>query len=1591
MDESYLSWLRLIPGVTQDLAKRIAARYPDPELLRGAGPVDLAKVPGVTVELATRVLELIRTAANSDAAWYKDEPSLYLCPECGSFVGKGSSACPFCGVVFDEEETPSETLEVEDLLQARNGEAKICTRCGAFLGPGEARCAMCGTEYPAEKRAELPAVDVTPVPEADLYLCPHCGAFLGAGADACLICGKPVGREEKIPGLARAPKGVSKDFLTRWQKAAEEEQPAPPEPLRVRTLEDELLEYDRLLEADPSMDRAWVRKGRILIELGRAAEAVDCFDRAARLDPAKEEEYKLEVLNALEPADWSALPSRWAGEVEATRPAPEPEVPEEEALAPPEAVEAEPEEALPAMDAAAVRRALAVYDRLLDMDAGLRVAWQTKGELLERLGRTADAEACFRRAADLEVAERELGRAALTGLQTRGPSRPRAVAGTGAAQGRTNGRVNGLTNGLRGRTNGLTNGRGRTNGRVNGITNGIGSTNGLTNGLGRVNGLMSGLARGEGRTNGLVNGNGFTNGRRGGRARPMPRRGREWARSTVGIAAVVLLMVLAPILASLFTTTPAPTGLVIDGRFADWAGVGPRYVDPVGDQPDADVDLVAYKVFAEDATLSVYAQVRAVAFNGAGNTADILVALIDADGRRDTGYDAGSLGADYMAELVGWDNGVRDAPLFQFDRAANRTDWFGFARLGGVSAASAGSETEFSLDLDRPEAARVLLVSVDGEGRTDAATVVVASRPALGVHEWTVAPDVIVSTADIAILRLDLSPAGPPVTVTAVNVTRRGSLPDAGASLTLYEDVDRDGVLTSADVQRGTAGLSMGRASFPVSLSVASNMTLLVAAGLAAPLPANETFGLSLEGIASDGIASVASSDVTLSYLAQAPEPTVDGAFADWNAVPRSPDPVGDVVNRTGVPPLVNANVDLTEVASHVAANASFYLRVDGTMLGGVDVPNLRARIAPVTSVDTDLDTVPDDVEFGLPNPDLRFDFNNDNVTDAASGNDVDGDGVLDYPAGTPPNQDIWLNATIPGWYPSPYAGRNVTRYIGPIVPQVLEGVDSAIVYVDADNSSGTGLIVTIGAETYGFDFALAVVGRHGAVASSGLYRYQAGSAVPWTFVGALPAAVGGSRLEVSAPAALLNLSADYRTVYYASDWRLSSDLALPVPPGRSPAPGPGTRTPAGDNVVMNEVSPLPNPEWIELANPTSGSISLSGWTFQRQKGNKWETFYTFAGGTIGAWGSGSAYFVANLPANSLPNGQSTIRLVDGAGRVVDITTYQPTGSGKTWSRFKDPTTGKPMDTDNDANDFYTSLFPSKGGPNDRHRPTIAVAKTGNRVTAAPGDLITYTVYYNNTDTGRANHVWVNDTLPAQVTFVGSSATPTGNSGQTYAWHFTNIGPTTSNLFTVTVRVNDNVPNGAVLVNRAVLEYTDQLNRKMTGSSAWWNVTISRPVITVAKIGDKKTALPGDTIVYTIFYNNTGSANAAHVWINDTLANDVTFLSSSVPWTSRSGQTYRWHFTNVAPGAHGFTISVRVNLNATSSTLVNWVFLNYTTENSYPLSGSSASWTVSIPEFSDLAFVAIVPLVVLGVRRVRRRNVGKKGTVADSVPGIGGR
>jgi uncharacterized repeat protein (TIGR01451 family) len=446
-----------------------------------------------------------------------------------------------------------------------------------------------------------------------------------------------------------------------------------------------------------------------------------------------------------------------------------------------------------------------------------------------------------------------------------------------------------------------------------------------------------------------------------------------------------------------------------------------------------------------------------------------------------------------------------------------------------------------------------------------------------------------------------------------------------------------------------------------------------------------------------------------------------------------------------------------------------------------------------------------------------------------------------------------------------------------------------------------------------------------------------------------------------------------------------------------SPLPGSSDSTtitiiPSTDRIVMNEISVNGNDnEWVEVVNPTGSSVDISGWRIQVQY-IAWfyYTVYTFPAGTVlGPWGSGSEYYLADTGGgNDFPNGGRTARLEwDSPGpgwTIVDQTTY-PGGISNTqsWSRFKHEDTGVPVDTDNDANDWYISNDgwivpegPTPDAPNDRKRPVMVIEKIAIPDPVQPGYLITYTIWYNNTGDGNAKRVWVNDTLPFNVDFVSSSIAPTVLSGQDVRWYFNNIVHDTTNSITVTVQVNANASDGEVLVNAVDLIYHDALGRVMGTSTAWTNVTCVRPQITVEKTVDLANANAGDSLTYTIYFNNTGTGNAGHVWVNDTIPQNTTYQSSSVAYDSVNGNTYNWHFTNVAPGSHSFTITVQVDADAPSGTITNWAFLDYSTVANYVLESSSDSAITVIPEMQNLilAMLGIMVIAFIGLRKRKCEN-----------------
>ncbi|HEX9566522.1 MAG TPA: helix-hairpin-helix domain-containing protein, partial [Thermoplasmata archaeon] len=111
MDESYLEWLIGLPGIGEEKARRVAERFPSFEQLRAATREELAAIPGVTSGDLETLFGLLSDGPGQDASG-----ELFLCPECGSFVGTAAKSCPFCGVEFDVSADSGLSEQIEDFV-----------------------------------------------------------------------------------------------------------------------------------------------------------------------------------------------------------------------------------------------------------------------------------------------------------------------------------------------------------------------------------------------------------------------------------------------------------------------------------------------------------------------------------------------------------------------------------------------------------------------------------------------------------------------------------------------------------------------------------------------------------------------------------------------------------------------------------------------------------------------------------------------------------------------------------------------------------------------------------------------------------------------------------------------------------------------------------------------------------------------------------------------------------------------------------------------------------------------------------------------------------------------------------------------------------------------------------------------------------------------------------------------------------------------------------------------------------------------------------------------------------------------------------
>ncbi|MCI4371397.1 MAG: DUF11 domain-containing protein, partial [Thermoplasmata archaeon] len=124
--------------------------------------------------------------------------------------------------------------------------------------------------------------------------------------------------------------------------------------------------------------------------------------------------------------------------------------------------------------------------------------------------------------------------------------------------------------------------------------------------------------------------------------------------------------------------------------------------------------------------------------------------------------------------------------------------------------------------------------------------------------------------------------------------------------------------------------------------------------------------------------------------------------------------------------------------------------------------------------------------------------------------------------------------------------------------------------------------------------------------------------------------------------------------------------------------------------------------------------------------------------------------------------------------------------------------------------------------------PAFSLAKTASAVNVRGGDRFTYDIWFNNTGTGPAGQVWINDSLPSGLTFLDSSdpGAMTGN----YRWSWTALGPGNYRL-SIDVTVNASLPAIPFFRNAVFLNYTDEKGFSWSTRTASVDVAYQGPVI----------------------------------------------------------------------------------------------------------------------------------------------------------------
>lgn len=204
--------------------------------------------------------------------------------------------------------------------------------------------------------------------------------------------------------------------------------------------------------------------------------------------------------------------------------------------------------------------------------------------------------------------------------------------------------------------------------------------------------------------------------------------------------------------------------------------------------------------------------------------------------------------------------------------------------------------------------------------------------------------------------------------------------------------------------------------------------------------------------------------------------------------------------------------------------------------------------------------------------------------------------------------------------------------------------------------------------------------------------------------------------------------------------------------------------------------------------------------------------------------------------------------------------------------------------------------------------PVIEIEKSSSSSSAAPGEAVDFTIDLRNVGGGVSRDVWVNDTIPEDLSFIGSLPDFESVTGRTYTFHFIDFAPGVQQIF-VQAKVNDSAPVGVNLTNAVAVEYTDANGNPRLGRQAESNISVVQLRMDFQMLLPSTQITPKDDVTIEMRFQNEMTSPSAYAWINLTIPEHLSYLSDTSSGEGGSmTQTGKWQFTNVSPGNHSFEV-----------------------------------------------------------------------------------